>query len=222
MGKKRVGTLYNKPVVEGDPNLITRNEILVKKSKDTILMQERGDSGDLSSITAGGGSELLYYKLKSAPVTLSVEDQSITLKTDKEIWNALQDIALLNVIFPSETVYNGMKLGIITNLGYQGSGDIENMDLSLYMPYYTNLLGDYKSLSFCIKTSNNIRIIRHTQEILEAKEINLNGDLQQQVIQILEFALEDEFTEELRQQYKILLSLFEPITKEQYEQQITK
>lgn len=55
MGKKRVGTLYNKPVVEGDPNLITRNEILVKKSKDTILMQERGDSGDLSPITAGGG-----------------------------------------------------------------------------------------------------------------------------------------------------------------------
>lgn len=115
-----------------------------------------------------------------------------------------------------------MKLGIITNLGYQGTGDIENTDLSLYMPYYTNLLGDYKSLSFCIKTSNNIRIIRHTWEILEAKEINLNGDLQQQVIQILEFALEDEFTEELRQQYKILLSLFEPITKEQYEQQITK
>lgn len=52
MGKRKIGEIYNKPIVEGDKNLVTNNEI--HKS------QLQGNSGSNTS-----GASLKFYKVKN-------------------------------------------------------------------------------------------------------------------------------------------------------------
>lgn len=218
MGKKRVGTLYNKPVVEGDPNLITKNEIHVKKSKDTISMQERDNSGGLSPITAGG-NDLLYYKVKSVPLTVTWKGEKHTFDTNKEIYDNLADL-IFPIIFPIEIIYNGERCAAITNLGHSGTDKPITMSLPYSIISLENLLGDHESLSFCIKATSAVMVGR-SFETQNMTKINLNGDLQQQVFQVA-MSLEDDISE-ISEIFKFLLeTFFEPITKQEYEQQIIK
>lgn len=51
--KSRVGTLYNKPIVEGDPNEVNENEILIQKDTSTdeiSSLQKRNSNGDFEDI----------------------------------------------------------------------------------------------------------------------------------------------------------------------------
>lgn len=66
--KTRVGNLFKRPLVMGDPNLVTGQEILVETNEDNqiVALKERKDN-ELSTIIAsssegeGGGSEYYCY-----------------------------------------------------------------------------------------------------------------------------------------------------------------
>lgn len=55
--KKRVGELDGKPIVVGDPNIVTSNEILLEElESNKIDLKTRNWKGELESVCAGGGS----------------------------------------------------------------------------------------------------------------------------------------------------------------------
>lgn len=61
MSKKIVGSYKGKPIVEGDANTFTKNEILVNNTPVSIKVIEGGKTKDV-----GGGSEgVCYYKFNS-------------------------------------------------------------------------------------------------------------------------------------------------------------
>ncbi len=56
---RRVGKLYGKTIVEGDPNIVKDNEIHLKDAGDIITLSKRNSEGDLTPIT-GGSSDIKY------------------------------------------------------------------------------------------------------------------------------------------------------------------
>lgn len=50
-GIKKVGTLYGKPLVEGDPNLVRGSEILVNKEDKYITLAARNKQGEISTVS---------------------------------------------------------------------------------------------------------------------------------------------------------------------------
>lgn len=67
---RKIGELKGKPIVEGNPNEIKKNQIHYKESDDGITLSERKEDNTLSSVTSGSGGgentgqiEYLYIKL---------------------------------------------------------------------------------------------------------------------------------------------------------------
>ena len=54
--KKRVGWLFGKPIVDGDPNLVTRDEIYLKDPK-TLSLSVRDSNGELVTPSEGNDSK---------------------------------------------------------------------------------------------------------------------------------------------------------------------
>ena len=63
---KRIGTLNNIPIVEGDANELKINNILYDKKEDGIDFLKRGDDGKLHSISSGSSSLFKYYEIPDA------------------------------------------------------------------------------------------------------------------------------------------------------------
>lgn len=63
---KRIGTLNNIPIVEGDANELKVNNILYDKKEDGIDLLKRGDDGKLHSISNGNSSLFKYYEIPDA------------------------------------------------------------------------------------------------------------------------------------------------------------
>lgn len=53
---RRIGTLNGKPIVQGDKNLLKKNNILYKENNGKIELSEIGDSGKIDNITQGGNN----------------------------------------------------------------------------------------------------------------------------------------------------------------------
>lgn len=49
MGKTRVGLMKQLALVEGDVNLLAKNEILVSKEEGYTILRKRLDSGDIKT-----------------------------------------------------------------------------------------------------------------------------------------------------------------------------
>lgn len=60
MSKKIVGSYKGKPIVEGDANTFTKNEILVNGTPVSIKVREGGKTKDI-----GGSEGVCYYKFNS-------------------------------------------------------------------------------------------------------------------------------------------------------------
>lgn len=60
---KRIGTLNNIPIVEGNANELKINNILCDKKEDGIDLLKRGDDGKLHSISSGSSSLFKYYEI---------------------------------------------------------------------------------------------------------------------------------------------------------------
>lgn len=68
--KKKVGEIYNKPIVVGNPNEFTKDEILIKKNSEGVSFYERGTDGTMKNICSSGsnGGNIIkenktYYKI---------------------------------------------------------------------------------------------------------------------------------------------------------------
>lgn len=79
--KRRVGTLYKTPIVEGDSNIVSKDEILLKRGggDGTLSLSKRNSKGDLSNITGESDNNtdrkytdayfIVVYKSNVGPVT---------------------------------------------------------------------------------------------------------------------------------------------------------
>ena len=54
---RRIGTLNGRAVVQGDPNIVKPNEILLQNKEGKISLSKRSEQGELSTITGGGGDK---------------------------------------------------------------------------------------------------------------------------------------------------------------------
>ena len=50
MGKTRVGSMKQLALVEGDVNLLSKNEILVSEEEGYTILRKRLDSGDIKTL----------------------------------------------------------------------------------------------------------------------------------------------------------------------------
>ena len=54
---RRIGILNGRAVVQGDPNIVKPNEILLQNKEGKISLSKRSEQGELSTITGGGDKE---------------------------------------------------------------------------------------------------------------------------------------------------------------------
>lgn len=54
---RRIGMLNGRAVVQGDPNIVKPNEILLQNKEGKISLSKRSEQGELSTITGGGDKE---------------------------------------------------------------------------------------------------------------------------------------------------------------------
>lgn len=54
---RRIGMLNGRAVVQGDPNIVKPNEILLQNKEGKILLSKRSEQGELNTITGGGGDK---------------------------------------------------------------------------------------------------------------------------------------------------------------------
>lgn len=63
--KKRIGTIKGMPVIEGDPNEISKNEMHYSEGDGTITLSKRGINNELKQVTnteSSEGVKYYYYK----------------------------------------------------------------------------------------------------------------------------------------------------------------
>lgn len=62
---RKIGELKGKPIIEGNPNEIKKNQIHYKESDGGITLSERKEDNTLSSVTSGSGSgdAFQYFKI---------------------------------------------------------------------------------------------------------------------------------------------------------------
>lgn len=63
---RKIGELKGKPIIEGNPNEIKKNQIHYKESDGSITLSERKEDNTLSSVTSGSGSgedAFQYFKI---------------------------------------------------------------------------------------------------------------------------------------------------------------
>lgn len=54
---RRIGMLNGRAVVQGDPNIVKPNQILLQNKEGKISLSKRSEQGELSTITGGGDKE---------------------------------------------------------------------------------------------------------------------------------------------------------------------
>ena len=133
---RKIGELKGKPIIEGNPNEIKKNQIHYKEFDGNITLSERKEDNTLSSVTSGsGGGEGVkeyYYKVKDTAVinaipsacTLSHITGIIESHSGKFIENS-QTFAIINNIMGT------MQSQIIQFYAFKYI-DIEVYDISLH------------------------------------------------------------------------------------------
>lgn len=84
--KRKIGELFNKPLVQGNENVLSSNEILVEQKGDTINLKERVNggvkviSGGSSGGNTGGDVGFLYFDVGGVTSSHKLEMLSISLQ----------------------------------------------------------------------------------------------------------------------------------------------
>lgn len=124
MGKRKIGEIYNKPIVEGDKNLVTNNEIHKSElsggntggGSADVYMEYFGEDAvtALSSFPAPPTS-MLFMLGAAGIVTFFKSSDTIAptlmLSTDKASTLELKGFA---IVFGTRSVINGQDTGFIT------------------------------------------------------------------------------------------------------------
>lgn len=61
--KKKIGELNGKPIIVGDENSLTKNEILLEGSNENITAMKVRQDGEVQTITPQGGSKPIVFKV---------------------------------------------------------------------------------------------------------------------------------------------------------------
>lgn len=83
---RKIGELKGKPISEGNPNEIKKNQIHYKESDGNITLSERKEDNTLSSVTSGSGSgggnskyRTEYYKIEDINSILMLVELNINV-----------------------------------------------------------------------------------------------------------------------------------------------
>lgn len=175
---RRIGMLNGRVVVQGDPNIVKPNEILLQNKEGKISLSKRSEQGELNTITGGGDKEDedtviikggdYYWKIDS-PVGQDSEKH-------RKYKNLLNILSMTNCVFSlkyvntstSEVLYGkGISAAIMV---FTESASTMPSDVYKYIAYirersnatYQGLKAD-SLVDLCVKTG----IASNEQEAIE-------------------------------------------------------
>lgn len=170
---KRIGTLNNIPIVEGDTNELKVNNILYDKKEDGIDLLKRGDDGKLHSISSGNSSLFKYYEI---PDKNSPDYTKFTLST----LNILSILPVFSVIYVDT---ESLSYKLVNNFSCNdNSASNDNIKSAVVSPLFeygdgTSPIGNLSKVKgVCLYTGKQIMgtISAKTES---PKFIELEGDL---------------------------------------------
>ena len=167
---KRIGTLNNIPIVEGDANELKINNILYDKKENGIDLLKRGDDGKLHSISSGSSSLFKYYEIPD------IYSDDFTDSTSSML-NILSLLPVFSTIYGDE---KSLKCKLVNNLIYNNSSASDfNIDTAVVSPFticgnnYSYIGMDIKG--FCLYTGK--QILGSISDNKISQFIELEGDL---------------------------------------------
>lgn len=167
---KRIGTLNNIPIVEGDANELKINNILYDKKEDGIDLLKRGDDGKLHSISSGSSSLFKYYEIPD------INSDDFTDSTGSML-NILSWLPVFSTIYGDT---KSLKCKLINNLIYQNpSASGFDINTAVVSPFavggnkYSYIGHDIKG--FCLYTGK--QILGSISDGKISQFIELEGDL---------------------------------------------
>ena len=90
--KKRIGELNGKPIVIGDENEVTKNEIHYSIVEGIVVLKVRKDDGKLHAITVDETDDSISTNPSDTPSVTSPEgEDSQTIHNDTEASNTILD-----------------------------------------------------------------------------------------------------------------------------------
>lgn len=106
---RKIGELKGKPIIEGNPNEIKKNQIHYKESDGSITLSERKEDNTLSSVTSGSGSgegvKEYYYKFKDTAVIEAIAFSA-----------AISHVTAIICEYSGKFIENSQTTSIINNL----------------------------------------------------------------------------------------------------------
>lgn len=189
---RKIGELKGKPIIEGNPNEIKRNQLHYKESDGGITQSERKNDNSLSSVTSGSGSGE-SGGVKEYYCRISNE----TSHELREILKAVLNMVAVSSVLDYRTIDGFNYCYKLTNgINRDGSG-------TPLSDFYANII----AFSYLDRDTH---VISYGMD----KPTRLTGDLFDKLSQ---FAGGEE-AEAIRQ---MLEPYFQEITKEEYESMIT-
>lgn len=170
---KRIGTLNNIPIVEGDANELKVNNILYDKKEDGIDLLKRGDDDKLHSISSGNSSLFKYYEIPDADSPDFNESTFYTLAI-------LSRLPVFSVIYVDT---ESLSYKLVNNFSYtNNSASIDSIKSAVVFPLFkydddTLPIGNLSKVKgVCLYTGKQIMgtISARTEP---PKFIELEGDL---------------------------------------------
>lgn len=177
--KRRVGTLYKTPIVEGDPNEVDENEILIQKDNSTgeiSTLQKRTSKGyedivklpaNVMEATAFNAEEFELYLVSGLAVGSTVtEVRSLTQSRDYMV-----ELDASDLVSDSTDSYSLSFYFIIDKKGTYNVGDTINTSKRFFIVTYTDNDGQP---SIFPSTSSDHRVMSYRGNIDEEENYNFN------------------------------------------------
>lgn len=198
---KKIGEIKGVPVVEGNINEVTKNQIHYKEDEGSIQLSKRGYNNKLNSITSGSSESLEsynYYKLN--------KDASLG-----DLTGLIMVIGWLN----TSCIIKGKEM---TNITLQHGSNTELCNWFLAFMTYPSISADMQAFK-CLSTSENIVLANNPNNSgnFEYTIINTTGDLYSKIITVLQNTTDEGDVGDLKELENMLKSVIISITKEEYE-----
>ena len=177
--KRRVGTLYKTPIVEGDPNEVDENEILIQKDNSTgeiSTLWKRTSKGyedivklpaNVMEVTAFNAEEFELYLVSGLAVGSTVtEVRPLTQSRDYMV-----ELDASDLVSGSTGSYSLSFYFIIDKKGTYNVGDTINTSKRFFIATYSD--NDDQS-SINPSTSSDHRVMIYRGDIDEEENYNFN------------------------------------------------
>lgn len=200
---RKIGEIKGVPVVEGNVNKITKNQIHYKEEEGGIQLSKRSNDNKLNSITSGssegGGAKEYYYKV-----------------LDLDIYK--------NSSINSYLYYACSLSGVILD----GSDEYPSFQITRNVDYYGNLYDLWNTLNDMFVSGfrfyDDVAIIPNYSNPSSPMTKIERGNLEERLIDIIKKSVPQEENPDEWLQNELIPALrqsFKEITKEEYESMVT-